>query len=250
MTTAREKIYFISDVHLGASDTRMEQTKHRVLKSFFDYIQNDASELYILGDYFDFWFEYKHAIPKQCVSGVHLLMQLIDHGVSIHYLSGNHDHWVQEFFEKNLGITVYPASCTVELDKKQIFLCHGDGLSDLDKSYRIMKVILRNKLNVQLYRWLHPDLGIPLANTMSRISRNQDRDYKKYINDPSIHAFLQKKFSEGVDIIIMGHHHQPKEEHFEGKKYINLGDWIHHFTYGEWSHDTVLLKKWTKHEIL
>lgn len=248
MNSLKEKIYFISDVHLGSSDARSEQLKRQMLKSFFDYIQDTAKELYILGDYFDFWFEYKHAIPKQCVTGVHWLMQLRDRGVSIHYLSGNHDHWVHDFFEKEAGIGIYPSTCALEINGKKIYLYHGDGISDLDKSYRIMKVLLRNKINVFLYRCLHPDIGIPLGNKMSSISSAKDRDYRQYENDPSIDRFVEKKFNDGFDMVIMGHHHQPKEQLFGDKKYINLGDWIRHFTYAEYSHNSISLKKWTGHE--
>lgn len=248
MTPLRQKTYFISDVHLGTTDTKAEDHKRFMLRSFFDHIQKDAYALYILGDYFDFWFEYTHVIPKQCVPGVHWLMQLAEHGVSIHYLSGNHDHWIQDFFRKEIGITVYPASCTVEINGKKVFLHHGDGISELDKNYRKMKTILRNRMSIFLYRWLHPDIGIPLANKMSQASKNRDREYQKYVNDRSITAFLHRTFGDDVDIIILGHHHQPKEELFENKKYINLGDWINHFTYAEFSGDTVLLKKWTGYE--
>ena len=243
-----KKIYFISDVHLGTSDNGSERLKRHMLQTFFEHLQKDAAKLYILGDFFDFWFEYKHAIPKQCIEGVHWLMRLIDCGVSIHYLSGNHDHWIQDFFERQMGISTYPESCKIEVDGKKIFLYHGDGISSLDKSYRVIKAILRNKFNISLYRWLHPDVGIPLANTLSRLSKEKDRDFQKYVNDPSIDIFLREKFMDDIDIIIMGHHHQPKEELFQDKKYINLGDWIHHFTYGEFSDNTVTLKTWTGHE--
>jgi UDP-2,3-diacylglucosamine hydrolase len=249
MDTDQKKIYFISDVHLGTSNNETEQIKQRKLRSFFEHIQKDAKALYILGDYFDFWFEYRHAIPKACVPGVHLLMRLAERGIAIHYLSGNHDHWVHDFFERNIGITHYSGACALEIKGKKIYLYHGDGASALDKNYRIMKKILRNKISIFLYRWLHPDIGIPLGNRMSHVSKDQDRDYQKYVNDRSIEPFLKKIFDDGTDIIIMGHHHQPKEEMFGDKKYINLGDWITHFTYAEFVNDTVILKKWTEHEI-
>lgn len=248
MITNREKIYFISDVHLGTSDEATERVKLNMLQSFFEHIQKDAKALYIVGDYFDFWFEYKHAIPKACIPGVHRLMQLAENGVAIHYLSGNHDHWVHDFFEKQIGATLYTDACSLEMNGKKIYLYHGDGTSALDKNYRVMKKILRHRINIFLYRWLHPDLGIPLGNRMSHVSKNRDLDYQKYVNDPSIESFLRKTFDEGYDIIIMGHHHQPKEEMFNGKKYINLGDWIHHFTYAEFADHTIILKKWTGYE--
>lgn len=245
MNTDRKKIYFISDIHLGTPD---DKERIQRLRSFFEHIQKDAAVLYILGDYFDFWFEYRHTIPKACIPGVHLLMQLAEYGVSIHYLSGNHDHWVDDFFEQQIGIIVYSEECQLEINKKKIYLYHGDGTSALDKNYRLMKKILRNRISIFLYRWLHPDIGIPLGSKMSHLSKNRDRDYQKYVNDRSIESFLKKTFDKGFDIIMMGHHHQPKEEMFGEKKYINLGDWITHFTYAEFVGDTVILKKWTENE--
>ncbi len=241
------KHYFISDAHLGTSDNALERVKLEKLDSFFDHIRKDAAALYILGDFFDFWFEYKHAVPKACLKGLYRLLRLADSGITIHYLSGNHDHWVHDFFEKQAGIIVHPDHYPIELDGKKVYLYHGDGISELDGSYRVMKKLLRNKLSIFLYRWLHPDIGLPLGSAMSRFSKDQDRDYQKYRNDPSIESYIKKLFEEGHDIVIMGHHHQPTETMIGSKKYINLGDWIHHFTYAEFTGDTVVLKYWTGH---
>ncbi len=240
---AKEKIFFMSDAHLQGVDSPSEEKKHTALRSFLTMVRNEARTLYILGDYFDFWFEYKHVLPKQCFMGVHWLMDLSEAGVEIHYVTGNHDHWIGQFFEKNLKIAVHHEPLTVSINGKKIFLLHGDGISGRDKSYRIMKKILRSRFNIFLFRWLHPDLGVPLATAFSHMSNRQDRTYKKYIGDRSIDGFFQKKFDEGMDIVVMGHHHLPQEKFFGAKKYVNLGDWISHFSYAEWERDTVVLKK-------
>jgi UDP-2,3-diacylglucosamine hydrolase len=250
MSASPHSVFFISDAHLGTPDSTLERVKLDQLKSFFDYISKKSSALYILGDYFDFWFEYKHAVPKACLEGLHRLMDLAEKGVAIHYLSGNHDHWVYDFFEKHAGITVHPGSYDLEISGLKILLYHGDGVSALDGNYRIMKKILRHKISIFLYRWIHPDIGLPLGNRMSHFSKNQDLEYQKYVNDASIDRFLNHTFARGYDMIIMGHHHQPKEALFGTKKYINLGDWVSHFTYAEASNNTVELKKWTGYEIL
>jgi UDP-2,3-diacylglucosamine hydrolase len=240
----REKIFFISDVHLHETSLPMEEQKYKMLQSFFAAVQQEAHTLYIVGDYFDFWFDYRHVIPKQSLRGTHLLMNLREAGVDIHYLTGNHDHWAGSFFENDLKIAMHHEPLTITLGEKKIFLIHGDGVSDLDRRYRLVRKILRNRFNIFLFRWLHPDLGVALANTLSRLSKHQDREYKKYVGDQSTEKFFQSKFDQGADIIIMGHHHLPEERLFGEKKYINLGDWISHFTYAEWENSTVVLKKW------
>jgi UDP-2,3-diacylglucosamine hydrolase len=240
----REKIFFISDLHLREADTAGVKQTYAMLQSFFLKVRQEARTLYIVGDYFDFWFDYKHVIPAQCLMGLHRLMEVREAGVDIHYLTGNHDHWAGLSFEKHLNVTLHHEPIWVTIGRKKVLLIHGDGISDLDKKYRLMKKVLRNRFNIFLFRWLHPDLGIALANALSHASKRRDRNYEKYIGDRSVDSFFQKQFDEGADIIVMGHHHLPDEKYFGGKKYVNLGDWISHFTYGEWEQDTVVLKKW------
>lgn len=239
------KIFFISDSHLGFIDSQGEQKKYEALRGFFHHVADEGGSLYIIGDFFDFYFEYQTVIPKQCVPGLHLLIGLVESGVTVHFLAGNHDCWTRDFFEKHLNMTVHTDSIHLALEGKKILLMHGDGISQLDKRYRFVRKILRLPLNRWLFRWLHPDWGVALANRMSHASKQQDSYYEKYVGDRSFYPQLEKYFQSGVDIILMGHHHIPTRENFGEKVYINLGDWVQRFTYAEWGEEKIELKQWT-----
>jgi UDP-2,3-diacylglucosamine hydrolase len=238
------KLFFLSDVHLGAPRTEVDREAHRKLRGFLDHVGRAGQVLYIVGDFFDFWFEYRKAVPKQCLWGVHYLMKLLESGTEIQYLVGNHDCWMGDFFERELGVRVWRNPITIDVNGKKILLHHGDGVSDRDRTYRMLRRILRFPPHVYLYRWLHPDIGVRMANASSRLSRDRDRKHLKYVDDPSIRRFVHRQFDAGIDTVIMGHHHLPVEEESEGKKYINLGDWLSHFTYAETSEKGIALNTW------
>lgn len=240
-----EKIFFISDSHLVSPSDAEEKNKYTRLNSFFAMVAQQKATLYILGDYFDFFYEYRTVIPKQCIHGLFLLQKLKEAGIAIHYITGNHDHWMDDFLKEAMDIHVYHHPLSIELGPKKILLLHGDGLSDLDRSYRWMRRILRHPVNRFLFRWLHPDAGVVLANRLSHASKQHDKNYEKYVNDRSFYDFIEKKFLEGYDAVLMGHHHLPKEEIIHGKVYINLGDWIRHSSYAEWHDEHLSLKHWT-----
>lgn len=229
----RKSTFFISDIHFMGGRSAAELHKYRMVKSFFEHVAEHGQELFILGDYFDFGIDYRHSLPSQNVRGLALLVLLADAGVQIHYLVGNHDFWLGDFLQKELDIKLYYEPFSISRNGKNIYLIHGDGLSDLDKSYRTMRRILRARFNQYLFRWLHPDLGIALANRMSHASKNQDVLYTKYNQDESYFKSLNTIFDQGYDMILMGHHHQPMMRVFNKKIYYNLGDWIQHGSYLE-----------------
>lgn len=225
------KAYFISDLHIGASEDEEEYTKQQHVLRFLEEIAADATHLYIVGDLFDFWFEYKHVIPKKIFQFLYELNNMTRRGVEIHYLAGNHDFALDGFFPEFMKIKVWLNEYTFTLGGKQFYLFHGDGIAKKDVGYRFLKRILRNRLNQRLFRLLHPDWGIPLARLVSGSSRkytnqmNHLRDESDYIN------FAEERFSEGYDYVLMGHRHNPLV-HKKGKNiYINLGDWITRFSY-------------------
>ncbi|MFH2036939.1 MAG: UDP-2,3-diacylglucosamine diphosphatase, partial [Candidatus Zixiibacteriota bacterium] len=223
-------IYFFSDAHLGASDTQGEKEKLEKLFRFFDLVKTDAEKLFILGDLFDFWFEYKNAIPKQHLKVVFRLTQLAESGVEIHYLKGNHDFWLGDFLEKEAGIKIHSDSIETELQDKRLFILHGDGVAPSDWGYRILKRILRNRLNIWLYQKIPTDWGIPLAKFVA----GRSRDYTSGRTNSFLKEYDQyaeKKLSEGYDAVIMGHVHQAEIKVMDGGLYINSGDFIHEFSY-------------------
>lgn len=238
-----QKIYFISDAHLGLSDKETEEKKEQMLINFFKSAAQDASAIYILGDLFDAWFEYKTVIPKGFHRTIAMLDELVRKNIKIHYLAGNHDFWMNDFFISEIGITVHLDSYSFTHEGKKIYLHHGDGFSKKDIGYRILKKILRNPINIKIYKLLHPDIGISIARKFSRMSRKHSSD-KKYFDTSELNSIVENIINQGYDIVIMGHLHQPLQKKIGNGEFINLGDWINHFTYAVMQNGKIDLKKW------
>ena len=238
-------VYFISDAHLGLGSKEEEREKENRLIEFLDFIQSDASTLFIVGDLFDAWIEYRTVIPK----GFHRLLakldELVQKGIQVCYLAGNHDFWMRDYFRDELGVRIFRDAFDVTIDGKKIFLHHGDGLSDNDIGYKILKKILRNRFNIWLYSWIHPDLGIALARSSSKKSRDYTSS-KAGLEDNGMLALAQRKITEGFDLVIMGHRHEPILKGIGNGLYINLGDWITHNTYARMENGKVDLKTWSQ----
>ncbi len=237
------KYYFISDVHIGAGSNDKEKQKLQQLSSFFNYIKHPSNELFIVGDLFDFWFEYKYVVPSQYYPFLFEISKLIEAGVKVYLQPGNHDSWLRDFFPTQMKINVYGEVFTPVINSKKLYLFHGDGILKSDKGYRLLKKILKSRLNIFLYRWLHPDIGISLAKFMSHNSRqytsNKLPDYtKEYIQ------FAKDRFNQGYDYVIMGHSHQPMIKYFDNKAFINIGDWIDNFSYGLLDENGITLNYW------
>jgi len=225
-------VYFFSDVHLGAADKAGEEIKIQKLYALFDKIKLDGEKIFILGDLFDFWFEYKHAIPNEHLRIIFRLASLVDDGREVHYITGNHDFWLGEFLSREAGITIHRDYFPINEQGKKIFLIHGDGISPSDWGYRILKNILRNPVNIWLYRKIPPDWGIPLAKYVSSSSRGYTAGREpKFVKDYEIYA--EKKIAEGYDAVIIGHLHIPVFKKMKGGVYLNSGDFIDHFSYGK-----------------
>ncbi len=231
MAQNKNKIYFISDAHLGREATSLEKGKEQKLLSFLSQIEPECETLYILGDLFDFWFEYKNLIPKQFNSILFALKKLKASGSQIVYLAGNHDFWLGDFLPKQLGIEVHPDFLEVSHQGKKLFLTHGDGLAKKDVGYRILKKILRNEICIWLYGLLPADWAYFIAKEVSQSSRNytSQKDLK-YLEEYKI--FAGEKIKSGSDFVIMGHVHQPIKEKIGNGFYVNLGDWMKNFSYG------------------
>lgn len=235
--------YFISDVHLGLQEPEIERQKERALLSFLEHVQSNAGRLYILGDLFDFWFEYRHVIPKGYHRVLGRLSDLTESGVEVHYLAGNHDFWVRSYFHEALGLTVHRDPFAEELGGKRFFYHHGDGLAIRDNGYRILKKVFRSKVSIFLFSLLHPDLGIGLARSWSRMSR-EHTSTKNYGEGDGMVEYAVARIKEGFDYVVMGHRHEPASRKVGGGTYINLGDWITHRTYGVFDGDDFRLEQW------
>jgi UDP-2,3-diacylglucosamine hydrolase len=229
----RDAYYFISDVHLGLESKEKEKLKVKVLLQFLDDIKLDAKELFIVGDLFDYWIEYKYVVPKGHYKVLNKISELIDSGIKITYLAGNHDFWRGDYFEEEFGIEISDKPIEKTIEGKKLYIHHGDGLAYNDTGYKILKKILRNKGSQFFYSLIHPDIGIWLAKKTSHTSRGYTSE-KDYGEKDGLRDFAMEKCDEGYDYVIMGHRHFPVR--MESKKnhekiYFNLGDWMYHFTY-------------------
>ena len=215
--------YFVSDAHIGGGNAVAEQRLFRFLES----IRGNAQSLYILGDLFEFWFEYSRAIPKTGFRALAELAELARTGTHIGYLKGNHDFWFQDFWRRELGAEAAD-ELDVSLDGKRVFLAHGDKL-DRALVPRVFRVLMRSQVNGWLYSLLHPDMGIGLAREVARLSRAESTK-PSLVEDMA--KFATDKLDCGFDIVIMGHSHVPELRQLGRGAYLNVGDWVTHFTYG------------------
>lgn len=238
------KIYFISDVHLAFRETEEEAKKRKKLLDFLHHIQQDARELVIVGDFFDFWFEWYHVVPKYWFPILHTLRQLIDAGISVTYVSGNHDFYTGTFMQQEVGIDCRSDYYTFTVDARRFIVAHGDGLAKKDRGYRLLKKILRHPVSNFLYKTLVPaDLGMQLAKWTSHSSRRLKLIDRRQWSE-EYYQYAREKFAAGFDCVVLGHLHYPMHRE-EGKKvYINCGDWINHFTYGIYDGNTLSLGRW------
>jgi UDP-2,3-diacylglucosamine hydrolase len=235
--------YFISDIHLGLGSREQEKAKEDRLLAFLSAILPTTESLFVVGDLFDFWFEYRTVIPKGFHRTLTKLQEFTDAGIPLYYLAGNHDFWMGEFFERELGIRVHRDEFEVRVQGKRVFLHHGDGLAKRDLGYRLIKPVLRNRFNIWLYRWLHPDLGVRLARGSSRTSRDYTSN-KNFGEEEGMLGFAARMIRQGIDVVIMGHRHKPALLALEGGTYVNLGDWIDHNTYGKLEGGIMSLHTW------
>lgn len=230
-----KKIYFASDFHLGAPTPEASLEREKKIVRWLDAIQADAAEIYLVGDVFDFWFEYKRAIPKGFVRLQGKIAELTDAGIPVHWFHGNHDMWIFDYIPQELGVTLHKAEIVREYSGKKFFIGHGDGLGPGDRGYKFIKKVFRNKLCQWMFARLHPNFGIGLANLSSRKSRaaTGQKDEKFYGEKEMLTQFSRAKLEEEhFDYFVFGHRHYPmKIELNEKSTYFNLGDWINHCTY-------------------
>ena len=244
-----KKIYFLSDFHLGAPDLASSLVREKKIVSFLESVKNNASEIFIVGDIFDFWYEYKTVVPKHFVRLLGKLAEITDSGIPVSLFAGNHDMWMRGYFESELNIPVYFQPKTFEWNNKKFYIGHGDGLGPGDHGYKFIKKIFRNKFCQWLFGQMHPTLGMAIANYFSRKSRyktgSSDAIFLGEDNEWLVVYAREVLAKQHFNYFIFGHRHLPLEIQLDdSSRYINLGDWITHFTYAEFDGNTVELKKW------
>tara|TARA_B110000003_G_scaffold172618_1_gene172205 strand:- start:49289 stop:50047 length:759 start_codon:yes stop_codon:yes gene_type:complete len=237
-TSENKKIYFASDQHLGAPSAKASLPREKKFVAWLDEIKNDAGTIFLLGDLFDFWFEYKTVVPKGFVRVLGKLAELKDKGIDIYFFVGNHDLWMRDYFQNELEIPVFHKPQEFILNDKKFLIGHGDGLGPNDYGYKRMKKIFTFPFFKWLFRWLHPDIGVKLGHYFSLqnklISGDEDAQFLGEENEWLAQYCRKKLKDKHYDFFIFGHRHLPLEINLNSQsKYINLGDWIQYFTYGE-----------------
>ena len=247
--SASKKIYFASDQHLGAPTAEASFPREQKFVAWLDEVKQDAEAIFLLGDLFDFWFEYKTVVPRGFVRVLGKLAEIRDSGIPIYFFVGNHDLWMGDYFEKELNIPVYHTTKEFTFNNKTFLIGHGDGLGPGDKGYKRMKKVFTNSFSKWIFRWLHPDIGVKLAQYLSiknkLISGDEDVRFLGEDNEWLVQYAKYKLETKHYDFFVFGHRHLPMEIQVgENSKYINLGDWIGYFTYGVFDGNTFELKKY------
>ncbi len=242
-----KKIFFVSDCHLGIPDKESSLFREKKLVSWLDDIKKDAFEIYLLGDIFDFWFEYKTVVPKGYVRLLGKLAELSDNGIKIKYFTGNHDMWMKDYLKDEINIEIIRHPVEQEINGKKFYIAHGDGLGPADNGYKFLKKIFSNKICRKLYSFIHPGAGIPIAlffSNKSRYSRgDSDYEFNGEENERLIIYAKQLAEKEHFDFFIFGHRHLPIDLEIKPNvRYINIGDWLHHFSYLVFDGEKVELK--------
>ena len=249
--SSNKKIYFASDQHFGAPTAELSFPREQKFVAWLDEIKVDAEALFLLGDLFDFWFEYKTVVPKGFVRVLGKLAEIRDSGIPIYFFVGNHDLWMSDYFEKELNIPVYRDNKEFTFNNKTFLIGHGDGKGPGDKGYKRMKRVFTNSFSKALFRWIHPDLGVKLGQYLSvknkLISGDEDVKFLGEDNEWLVLYSKRKLETKHYNYLVFGHRHLPmKITVGENSEYVNLGDWIGYFTYGVFDGDNFEIKKFEK----
>jgi len=235
----KKHIYFASDFHLGAPNYKESRDREHRIVRWLDRVKSTAKEIYLVGDLFDFWFEYKKAIPKGFVRLQGKIAEICDSGIPVHVFIGNHDMWMFDYLPKELGVTMHREPISKSFNGKKFFIGHGDGLGPGDHGYKFIKKVFANRMCQWLFARIHPNVGIGMADYWSGRSRKANRgEDEKYLGDDKEFLVQYCKdylTKEHIDYFIFGHRHLPLDLTVgKNSQYINLGEWINYNTYGVW----------------
>ncbi len=246
--TEKGKIYFVSDVHLGAPALSNNHERELRFARWLDSINDDVKELYLMGDIFDFWWEYKKVVPRGFTRILGRIASIADRGIPVYFFPGNHDLWVFDYLPSELGVIVHRQEIVKEIEGKKFFLAHGDGLDESDVGYIRLKKIFTNRKLQWLYSRLHPNLALHIAHKWSKSSRTAkfEKEDEFNVNVDGMYKFAENFLKkEQVDYFIFGHRHQMVNTPMnENTNFVLLGDWIKSFSYGVFDGDKFELKRY------
>lgn len=229
-----KQIYFASDFHLGTLPAQESLLREQKIVRWLNSIKNSTAALFLVGDVFDFWFDYKQAIPKGATRLLGKLAEFTDSGIPVHIFTGNHDLWMFDYLETELNVIIHRKQLIINVNDKKIFVAHGDGLGPKDKKYKLLKKIFTFPFFQWCFRWLHPDIGILIARKWSNNSKTNP-EWEKYLGEEKewLILYAKRKLEQShYDYFIFGHRHLPLEIDLgEKSKYFNLGDWMVNYTY-------------------
>ena len=244
--STRNKLYFASDFHLGAPNYTSSREREDRLVRWLDMIKVDAAEVFLMGDVFDFWFEYKTVIPKGYTRFLGKLAEMADAGIKIYLFKGNHDMWMFDYFTKEFGATIISNELVIERNGKKFYLHHGDGLGPGDNFYKLLKKIFRSGFCQWLFARIHPNLGVGIANYWSSHSRIANLDKNESVpqhQDWLVTYSRELLKTQFYDYFVYGHRHKPLDIQFDEKsRYVNLGEWVFAASYGEFDGKELMLK--------
>jgi len=256
-TGEQGSIYFLSDFHLGAPDEKRSRQREKLIVQFLDEIKPQTTALFIVGDLFDFWYEYKKVVPKGYVRLLGKIAEFTDAGIPVYFFVGNHDMWMTNYFQKELGVPVYFEPQEFTFNNTTFYIGHGDGLGPGDHGYKFIKKVFRNPICQGLFGIFPPYMGIGLANYFSRKSRQSAGTTEETFKGEEAEwliiyskEILQQKH---IDFFVFGHRHLPIDFRLnDNSRYINLGDWITFFTYAVFDGSDMQLKSYTgqQHKIV
>lgn len=245
-----KSVFFASDFHLGAPDSAESRIREKKIIRWLDEIYPATAALFLVGDLFDFWFEYKKAVPKGFTRFMSAVARFTDNGIPVYVFTGNHDIWMFDYLEDELGVQILKSPAIFSIGSKTFFVGHGDGLGPGDSKFKLLKKVFTFPPFQWMFKWVHPDIGISIAQSWSDHSRT----------DPATERFMGKErerlyiYAEQIsgklraDFYIFGHRHLPLDLPLEqGGRYINLGDWLYNYTYLEFDGKNAFLKKFSDH---
>lgn len=232
----RDKWYFASDFHLGVPNPELSKEREKKIVNWLDYVSKDAEKIFLVGDIFDFWFEYKTVVPKGFVRLQGKIAELSDTGIQIHVFTGNHDMWMFGYLKEELGVEIHYQPIELKHGNLDIFVGHGDGLGPGDKGYKFIKKVFSNRFFQWCFARFHPNFGVGIANYFSRSSRAKTgKDDEVFLGRDKewLILFCEEKLNEKkYDYFIFGHRHLPLNIKINDlSTYINLGEWINYSTY-------------------
>jgi UDP-2,3-diacylglucosamine hydrolase len=237
--------FFVSDCHLPPREGVAEERKASFLR-FLDLVGREGESLYLLGDIFDFWFEYREVVPRYHLDVLTRLKELGQAGIAITLVGGNHDYWAGAFWRNEVGARVVHGALTENLGRYKVYLLHGDGVGSGDLGYKALKAVLRSSVAIRAFSLLHPNAAVAIARWASDRGQPKDEEYRKLSNSKLAALAGRKAAEEGVALLVAGHSHRSELIRTGGAVFLNVGDWVEHFTYGELRGPRVILRQWQR----